>query len=445
MFRKNYFIILLATALFLTGNLIVSAQTAPVRGRIELVKADGTREPVAGATIEPFRTDAKGKAPSAKTNKKGEFGFAGLPIAQIFAFSVSAPNIKPAIQPGIKAGMENIVITVEEGDGKRWTEDEVRQTLAASASTPTSTTPGTNNTPKPAELSAEEKKAQAEYEAQVKDVTAKNENIKQKTAIITVALKAGNEAFNSKNYDLAVAKFDEGFNADPDFAGTAPVLLNNKGAALNARAVIIYNQSVKAETAAKVEGYGKVRKDLADAADAYSRSWKILSTAPPTDVDPKNLEANKMTALRGIKETFRLMAATEQVDNAKTELAKTLVPEYIKVENDQAEKVKAQLILGDVYRVAGDSENAITEYKKVLEISPDNLDALAGVGLSLVNLGYINNDKTKMQEGSNYLQRFASAAPDSHKYKADAQGLIENLKKEQNVTPQKVSGSKKKN
>jgi tetratricopeptide (TPR) repeat protein len=443
MFRKNYFTFFLAAALFLISGFAVLAQTAPVRGRIEMKTADGTKSPVADALVEPFRTDAKGKSPTAKTNKKGEFSFAGLPFGQTFVLSISAPNIKPALLPNVKAGMENLVLTVEEGDGKRWTEAEVRQTLSANSTT---TAAGSSPSANPqGELTAEQKKAQAEYEKQVADVTSKNENIKQRTAIIEAALKAGNEAFSSKNYDVAVAKFDEGFNADPDFAGSAPVLLNNKGAALNARAVNTYNQSVKAETSAKVAGYGKVRKDLADAADAYSRSWTILSNAPATEIDPKNLEANKMTALRGAKETFRLMAATEQVDNTKTEIGRTLLPEYMKVENDPVEKGKAQLILGDVYRVAGDSENAIVEYKKALETSADNLDALAGVGLSLVNLGYMNNDKTKMQEGANYLQRFASAAPDSHKYKADAMGLIETLKKEQNVTPQKSSGSKKKN
>jgi hypothetical protein len=148
-----------------------------VRGKVELVKADGTREPVAGAVVEPIRTDAKGKSPSAKTNKKGEFSFAGLQLGQTFALSISAPNIKPALQPGIKAGMENIVITVSEGDGKRWSEDEVRQALVAPATTgaPTAAAAGAAETgnQKPAELTAEQKKAQAEYEKKVAEVTAK--------------------------------------------------------------------------------------------------------------------------------------------------------------------------------------------------------------------------------------------------------------------------------
>ena len=439
MFRKNYFIFLLATVLFTTSGLAVFAQTAPVAGKVVLKKADGTTEPVAGALVEVYRTDIKGTLPSDKTNKKGEFAFAGLPLGATFVLSISAPNAKPGYYPNVKAGNDKLLITIVEGDGKRWTEQEIRQVLAEGATTAATPT-------KSAQSSEEQKKAQAEYEKQVAEVTAKNENVKQKTAVIEAALKAGNEAFNSKNYDVAIAKFNEGYEADTEFVGSAPVLLNNKGASLTSRAVNTFNQSVKAETAVRLEGYGKVKKDLGDAADAYNRSWTILKNAPATDAAAaKSLEANKMNALRGIKETFRLMAATEQVDATKAEIGKILIPEYMKAETDQAKKGEAQLILGDVYRVAGDSENAIVEYKKVLEISADNPDALAGVGFSLVNLGYINNDKTKMQEGANYLQRFASIAPDSHKYKADATGLIETLKKEQNVTPQKVSGSKKKN
>ncbi|MBO0200996.1 hypothetical protein, partial [Vibrio alginolyticus] len=70
---------------------------------------------------------------------------------------------------------------------------------------------------------------------------------------------------------------------------------------------------------------------------------------------------------------------------------------------------------------------------------PDNLDALAGLGLSLVNAGYINNNKEQLQEGANYLQKYAAAAPDGHKYESDALGLIESLKAEQKITAQKVT------
>ncbi|MCV4732206.1 hypothetical protein OFB80_30405, partial [Escherichia coli] len=89
----------------------------------------------------------------------------------------------------------------------------------------------------PPELTAEEKKAKEEYEKKVKEIQEKNAKIQQKTAIIEAALKDGNAAFQAKNWDAAIAKYDEGIAADPDFAGSAPVLMNNKGAALRERAV----------------------------------------------------------------------------------------------------------------------------------------------------------------------------------------------------------------
>ena len=78
MLRKNYYTLLLAVALFLASGLAVSAQTAPARGKVELKKADGTTVPVADALIEVYRTDITGKFPSGKSNKKGEFSFAGF-------------------------------------------------------------------------------------------------------------------------------------------------------------------------------------------------------------------------------------------------------------------------------------------------------------------------------------------------------------------------------
>lgn len=443
MFSRKYFTFFITVVLFLAGSIAVFAQTAPVSGKVELKKADGTTEPVSGALIEVYRTDIKGKLPSAKTNKKGEFNFAGLPLGATFAFSVSGPGIKPEILPNIKAGNQNLAITVAEGDGKKWTEDEVRQALSGGGASTTNTAAATEN----AKLTEEQKKAEAERAKQIAEYEAKKKKVEESNALIQKALSEGNQAYNSKNYDIAIVKFDEGYQASPDFVGSAPVLLNNKGAALRGRAVVIYNENVKAtDPSAKVAAMTKVKQDLSDAIEAYNKSWTILKNAPAADVtDPKVYEANKLETLRGAKEALRLMAATEQVDNTKFDLAKALMTQYAAMETDQAKKVDAQRILGDLYRVVGDSDNAIVEYKKVLEIEPNDPDALAGLGLSLVNLGYINNDKSKFQEGANYLQRYTEVAPPNHKYIDDAKGLIATLKKEQSVTPQKTTKSTKKN
>jgi tetratricopeptide (TPR) repeat protein len=440
MFRKNYFTFLLTVALFTIGSFAAFAQTgAPISGQVLLKDGDKVT-PVADALVEVYRVDINSKFPSAKTDKKGYFRFASLPFGATFALSVSGAGIGPEIIPGVKAGMDKLVINVLPGDGKKWTEEEVRQGLANSSSGSTQNT----------ELTAEQKKAQAEYEKKVKEVNEKNAKIKSQTEAVQKALTEGNDAYAAKDYDLAVAKYEEGFQANPDFVGSAPVLLNNKGAALTARAVATFNaNSGSKDPTVKVEAMKKVRQDLSDAADAYNKSWTILTTAPATDVsDPKTHDANKLTALRGAKEAFRLMAATGQVDESKIEIARNMFAEYMKVETEMAKKTEAQRVLGDLYRVIGDSENSIAEYQKVLEINPEDPDALAGIGLSLVNLGYINNDKAKFQEGANYLQKYIDVAPANHKFVNDAKGLIEILKNEQKVAPQKSTTkttTKKKN
>ena len=429
MIRKISILSIFVIAAVFSASATAFAQTAPVAGTIEMKKADGSVAPVEGAMVEVFRTDIKSSGPAAKTDKKGQFSFAGLTIGAEYVLSVSAPGASPTYQPGVKPGMDKLKISLTEGDGRRLTADEVRQAMAQLG--------GAGG----GEMTPEQKKALAEYEKQKQEVEAKNAKILKENEIIEASLKDGNAAFTAKNFDIAVAKYDEGINANPTFAGSAPVLMNNKGAALRERAVINFNQNVRStDVSAKVAAFAKVKADLGEAADTYNKSLTILKSAAAGDIsDPKMKEQQIATALRGLFDTFRLMSMTEQVDETKIDIAKTALPEYIAVETDAAKKEQAKMILGDLYRVTGDADNAIAEYRKALEGSPDNLDALAGLGLSLVNAGYINNNKEQLQEGANYLQKYASAAPDTHKYKADALGLIESLKSEQKIQPQKVS------
>ena len=437
MFRKSLFQITFCVAVAIVASAGAFAQSAPVSGTVEVQKADGTREPVAGALVECFRTDIRASSPPAKTNAKGQFSFAGLQLGWTFILSVSGPGIAPNYMPNVRGGQDKILITVYPGDGTKMPEDEVRK----AATTPRKA--GGAETPQNTE---EAKKAQTEFDAKKKEVEEKNKKAENVNQIVSAALKAGNDAFAAKIYDLAISKYDEGITADPEYVGSAPIFNNNRATALMSRAIDTYNKSVKlTDVTEKVAGLTATRKDLADSADGFLRSWNVLKNAPATDiVDRANYEATKLNALRGARDTFQMAVRTEQVDPATIEAARILIPEYLAVESDGTKKAQASLAFADLYRVVGDSDNAIAGYKKILETSPDDVDALAGAGLSLVNLGYMNTDKTKLQEGANMLQKFAGVAPDTHKYKADAVALIETLKKEQNVTPQKVTTPKKK-
>jgi tetratricopeptide (TPR) repeat protein len=436
MFRKSFITLLFLGAVVMLQCSAAFAQ-APVSGTVELQKPDGTREPVPDALIEVYRTDIKAGHPSAKTNKRGAFTFVSMPFGGTFVFSVSAPNCAPTIFPNVKAGQDKLLITLFPGGGNKLTEEEVRKGAVASAGKPGE-----------APISKEEQaKRDAEFAAETKKVLEKNANAEKTNTIVARAIKEGNEAYNAANYDLAISKYDEGLAADPEFVGSAPIFLNNRGTALRFRAIDSYNKSIKlTDVNAKVAGLNTVKKDFADAAAGFVRSWNLMKNAPPEDVgDKARFEAEKLSALRGARDTFQMAVKTEQIDPALIESAKVLIPEYLTIEADAAKKAEVSLVFADMYRITQDRENSIAAYKKVLETYPDNLDALAGAGLVLVDLGWIkDNDKVLSQEGANYLQKFVSLAPDTHKLKIGAVEYL-NILKTQSIIPVKQAPTKKKN
>ena len=407
-----------------------SQTTAPVRGVVKLQQPDGTKVPVADVLVEPFRVDVDaGKPPSTKTNKNGEFTFVGFPLGQKYVLSFSGAAISPAISPTVQPGAENVEMIVFPGDGKPLTEAEVR---AAAKKAPDGVSTASE---------ADRKKAEAEYQKQVAKITEQNKKAENTNKIVNTVLKEGNDAFTAKNYDLAISKYDEGIAADPDFAGSAPVFHNNKGKVLTTQAVDSYNTSVKLSDAAeRSAGMAGVKKRFADAAGSYLKSWNILKNATPADAQERTtFDAYKMVALRGAAETFALAVKTKQVDPSTVEAAKVLVPEYIAVETDANKKSGASIVIADLYRIVEDRENAIVAYKKVLEASPDNVDALAYAGIVLVDLGWLkDNDKALSQEGANYLQKFVAIAPDTHELKTGAVEYL-NILKTQNIIPVKTT------
>jgi tetratricopeptide (TPR) repeat protein len=431
MFRKiSTFLVM--TAAFSLAAISVSAQSAPVSGKVEKENADGTREPVANALIEVYRVDIRTGFPSARTNRRGEFSFAGLPYMAQFVFAVSAPGCAPTVFTNVRAGMDRILITMYPGDGSKLSEADVR--AGATGSTGPDSEAAAQQT---AQSLAEQKKAEEEYKAKLKEVEDKNVKAKKVNEIVGEAIKTGNAAYEARNYDLAITKYTEGINADPIFAGTAPILMNNRSTAYRMRGVNTYNTSVKTtEVEQKAELQRSAKADFAAAAEGFLGSWNILKNASPADFTDKNLlESTKAAAINGAIETFRVAATTGQVDDTMIEAAKAIVPEYIKIESDSAKKAQAMLVLGDLYREAQQREEAVTAYRALLEKHPDHIDGMVYLGLVLVDLSWVNdNDKDMAQEGANLLQKFVAVAPDTHRMKDGAKGYLDILKA-QNVVP----------
>lgn len=93
-----------------------------------------------------------------------------------------------------------------------------------------STTAQQDSTPKTD--AADKEKAQLEYQKKLAETEARNKQIIENNLKVQMALSDGIIAFNAKNYNLAIEKFDEAIKLDPDYWGTAPVLLTNKAMVL---------------------------------------------------------------------------------------------------------------------------------------------------------------------------------------------------------------------
>ncbi|HVG32781.1 MAG TPA: carboxypeptidase-like regulatory domain-containing protein, partial [Pyrinomonadaceae bacterium] len=266
---QKYFISLLALALLLTCSHLASAQVAPLRGHVVLVGADGTKTPVEGAIIDVFRTDMAGKYET-KTDKKGIFQFAGIPLTGTYTIAASAPNARPDALPGVKVG-QNTDYELQlgaGGDGKRFTLEEIKAMAAARNSGGGS---GGGSTPR--SESAEERAKREEIERKNAEVDAENKKNVNINAVLNRTFKAGQEALNTKKWDEAIAAFKEGLAADSD----QDAFWQGLSDALRLRGADRWNAAnkIKGDEAAKDAGIKSAQQDWREAADAARKAAEI--------------------------------------------------------------------------------------------------------------------------------------------------------------------------
>ena len=136
MISKHFFGALAVAVLITSASLTACAQVGELRGHVWMQQADGQKVPLADAQIDVFRTDMNAKYQT-KTNKKGEFVFAGLPFIGVYAVAASHPSAAPNFVPGVKAGREiPCEITVTPGNGKRLTYEDIKAAGGATAAPP---------------------------------------------------------------------------------------------------------------------------------------------------------------------------------------------------------------------------------------------------------------------------------------------------------------------
>ena len=438
----KYFFGALAVAILVASASITSfAQVGELRGQVFMQQADGQKVPLAEAQIDVFRTDIQGKY-NTKTNKKGEYVFAGLPFVGTYIVVASHPTAKPNFIPNVRVGRGGPVdITVTPGDGKRPTYDEVKS--AAAMSQPA---PGAGNTGGGSESAADKAKRE-EMLRKNKEIEESNKKIEAANAIIARTFKAGNDALaaanaasKTQNSDQAIEKFgeaitqyDEGLAADAE----QPAILTNKAVALKGRGVEKYNATIRSKTlddAGRNAALESAKADFKAAADASSQAVTLLKaqTAPTDPAEVARFNGNKYAALLTRAESMRLFVS--KVDGTQAQAGLEAFRDYIAAETDPVKKAKAQLDSAQMLLDSGQADKAFVEFQTILQAQPDNPDANLGAGLSL----YALNDKAKFQEAANYLQKFVEVAPDANPYKSAAKEILTELKNSEKITPEKA-------
>lgn len=435
----KYFFSALAVAILVVSASVTSlAQVGELRGSVMMQQADGQKVPLADAQIDVFRSDIKGEYHT-KTNKKGEYVFAGLPLVGTYVVVASHATATPNWQPRVRVGQGAPVdITLTPGNGKRPTYDEVKAASAAAAA-PEGAPTGANE-------SASDKAKREEMMRKNKEIEDANKKISAANEIIARTFKAGNEALQAGNaaskaqnsedaiqkFTTAVAQYDEGLAADAE----QPAILTNKAVALKGRGVEKYNSAVRSKTlddAGRTAALESAKADFKAAAEASSKAVTMIKAAPaPTDpADLQRFNGNKYASMLTRAESMRLFVS--KVDPTQAPAGLEAYRDYIGVETDPAKKAKAQLDSAQMLLDSGQADKALAEFQSILQAQPDNPDANLGAGLSL----YALNDKTKFQEAANYLQKFVEVAPDSNTFKMAAKEILAELKNSEKIVPEK--------
>ena len=200
-----------------------------------------------------------------------------------------------------------------------------------------------------------------------------------------------------------------------------------------------YNSAIKmTDESAKAAALEAAFKDWRTAAESANKAVEIMKAQTPdaaADAASKaNQEQNKLAAYSTRAESMRLLATKVDKTPANADAAFTAYQEYIALQPDPAKKSKLRAEAVKILFDANAYDRAVEEYRKVLAEDPDNLAANLYLGFALFNTG----DKTKFQEAANYIGRYVEKAPETDPTKLEAKSILEFLKTQENIKPEKI-------
>ena len=393
---------------------LVSINAFAQVGRIEgdVVKK-GTSEGIPNAVVQIVRTDIKGNY-DVKTDKKGHFLHAGVPFVGQYTLLISAPECEPTYFKGIKPNGEPLKVELNPGDGRKITmEDLARATKGGAAGGDS----GKQMT------AAEIKKQQEEYEK----AKASNEKAKADHEAMKKLFDSGVAKSTAKDYVGAIADFNEAAKLDAE----QYAIWANLGLALYNRGVTNLNESLKGDMSKR----DAAKQDFSDAAGSADKALALVEKDLANPAKAAEAKKNKATALKIKADAQGLQAkrlgVMEMVDPSVKAYG-----EAADLSELPADKVKYQLAAAEVYFDSGKAEEAVTAYQKILETSPDNIDAMYKLGLAYASVA-------KFQDSANTFQKFLDTAPGTDGRVAEVKVVLKDLIVGNNLQPPKSEPAKK--
>ncbi|HSO73969.1 MAG TPA: tetratricopeptide repeat protein, partial [Blastocatellia bacterium] len=224
------------------------------------------------------------------------------------------------------------------------------------------------------------------------------------------------------NYQAALSEFEQASTVDPG-KHAQMLLLSYRANANLAEAnyqigVDLFNQKKREEA--------KPHFDKAVAAATTA----IKSASSDTPQNNPNLNNDLVTYYNILaKNALLLVQFYGAVDRVDT----TVKAFDTAASLDATNKNKWGVQKGDLYFSAGRTDDAIAAYKAVLAVDPVNIDALYGLGLTLV----AGTEKAQIQEGANTLADFVSKAPATDKRVPIVKEALEGVKNAYKVEAEK--------
>jgi tetratricopeptide (TPR) repeat protein len=412
---------LAACALFL--SVAAMAQTGPIEGTVKVKNADGSLKPVPDAIVDIYRLDIKGQW-EVKADKSGHYIRLGMPIVGRYIVVASAPGIEPTWVNNVRlTQVEKVDIVANPGDGTRLTFDQVKAQISGGGQAQPQVSPSDR---------AKIEEARKEQEAHKKQMEELQANFDQARTHYNQGVVAKNEAdalktFNEQidKYKSAQSEFEEASKIDPSRHKDFLELAYKSNASLAEThyqiGVLLFNNKQKDEAKPHFE----------KAMEAALRAVEIAANSTNANLTNDLITYYNIYA-KNASLLVEFFGAADKVDPA--------IAVFTKAEAlDATNKTKWGVLKADMYRNAGRTDEAVAAYNAVLAADPANVDALYGLGLTLI----ASTDLKVIQEGANKLGEFVSKAKPEDKRVASVKEALEAVKNAYKIEAEKPTPAKR--